>query len=206
MALPTNDTFTEASATNLQDHTSDSGHSWTASERNMDVGAGTGFLTATAHTQAALIASPASADYWFEGVGRTVGTTSADRCGVFIRYDGGAQDAAIGYQFRVFGDTGNWRLDYRDGTSTETLIDSGTIGSFSASTDYTFRVEGIGDQIQVFIDGVGQGANTDSNITGAGNPGLYLRGSARFTSCQSSTPASSGIVPQVMHHRRMQQQ
>lgn len=189
MAVIKTDTFTESSDTALESHTSDSGGGWTGGNTtNFDVIAATdelandsGSFKLTGGDEA-----PGSADYWCSVNGKTVGTGSANRFASMIRYDGDVWASASFYMTYI-GGNGTWFM-FKNVEGSLTQLDTGTISGFSASTYYDIETRGEGNQIESYIESVGQGAVTDSDVSAAGNVGIYMRTtSPLITSLNSET-------------------
>lgn len=178
MALPANDTFTEADDIGLAEHTSDSGHSWSGADlANLAIEAATDELFVDGNTSAALAASPVNPDYYVEVVGKTGATATTDRLGCWARF----VEGSAGYLARVYGD-GTWSFE----TLVGALLGSGSIGGFSASTYYTLRITVSGTNVRFSINGAELVNTTNAAYAGAGNPGVYLRGEGRATSIAAS--------------------
>lgn len=201
--LPLTDTFTEASDTELENHTPEAG-AWDNLDRAMRVFATGDYVAQEAAGQNAHGAnvSPSTADYYAEIVAQTNGTASSDRVEVMLRYDGGVSGAQTGYGARLQGDTGAISL-YEWSAGSSTLLGSAyTIPSFSATTDYTIRLTANGPTISVDVGGVEQISETDSTHTTAGNPGIYIRGNGRITSMSAVALGGGGsAVPIIMQHQ-----
>lgn len=196
MAVIKTDTFTEASDTPLESHTSDSGGGWGGVDTaNFDVIAADDEVQSdnTGNKLASGNENPSTADYWCEVNGKTVATANADRFGSVVRCATGAN----GYTFAVFGN-GIWHLN-KVVSGTFTSLGTNTIGGFGAATYYNAKTEAQGSTIKGYLDSSEVVSVTDTDITAAGNVGLYERQlSARITSLTSEDfAAGGGFIPKI---------
>lgn len=204
MARIVYDTLTEGSNTNLNAHTPEVGGAWTYGMGTWTVLEATDVLSLSSGQQFAYnAATPPSADYWVEVTGRTVATGATDRFGVLVRGDGGDYAAAGTdcYYAYITGTGLLVMLEQTNGSVAAPASYSGdyTISGFSASTDYTLRLEAIGSTITAYLDGVSRATASDSTISAAGQAGVYLRNSSAYiTSIDSDDLVVAGGGTPVM--------
>lgn len=230
-----NDTFTEASDTGLESHTSDSGGGWQSSEcNNIEVFSATDNISVdigTGVTGCIGDEGPSETDYVCEATCTTGGTSSADRCGISVRAQDGASfsSSASSYYFiRVGGDASDqlWNFFRVDSGTPSTVGLSGTTSGTLSGTDtddllkLRITVTGIGATVTLVveedtdIDGGGFGGFaalttiTDTNvnrITTAGNPGVYMR-NANVTLDDFFCEDLTGVVPIIVTQQRRRKQ
>ena len=193
MAIIKTDTFTEASDTALESHTSDSGGGWSGfNTTSFDVvGADDEVkVDALSDLYAAGTETPSSADYWCNVNCRTVATTIR-RIGSCVRVSTGTTDVNC-YALVVTGSDGSWRLR-KILSAAITQIAGGTISGFNAATWYDLKVQAQGTTIKGFIDGSEVASVTDSDISAVGKVGIFGRGTEpRITSLTSEDFAGGG--------------
>lgn len=206
MALPVQDTFTEASDTALESHSPETSHSWSGAETTAwDVTASTDVAQrdGTNNQLAALAVGGSDADYLVEGTFATGGSGGDDRFGLYGRYNGASFGSQSGYfGGKGTGADGSWALSRLDAGSFNTL-GSGSISGFSASTEYKFGVHMNGNQISLYIDDVEEVAPvTDSTYSAVGSIGMFGRGTNMWcTLIEAESLAAGGgtILPHMMH-------
>lgn len=191
------DTFTEGSNTNLNAHTPEVGGAWSYAMGTWTVVGATDIVQLSSGQEFAWNAAvPPGADYYAEVTGRTGATNATDRFGVAIRGDGGGYAAAGTdcYYAYIRGDGVLSVLEQTNGVIAAPSGYSGdyTITGFSASTDYTLRLEVSGSTITAYIDGVSRATASDSTISAAGRIGIYLRNSSAYI---TSINSDDGVVP-----------
>lgn len=171
------DTFTEGSDTALESHTPDLGNGWTGPDvAKFDVIAAVDEIDVDDNSTGYFAVkndAPASADYCVEVVGRTNSLTSGKKFAALFRMD----TSKNGYGGTVSGSGGTggiWEFN-RYATGSDTLLSSGTIAGFSSSTYYTITIQGVGDQISYYLDGVLKATVTDATYSAAQLPGVYIR-------------------------------
>lgn len=194
------DTFTEGSNTNLNAHTPEVGGAWSYAMGTWTVVGATDVVQLSSGQEFAWnSASPPGANYYVEAVGRTVATNATDRFGVAIG-DGGGY-AAVGtdcYYLYVTGAGSLVMLEQANGSIAAPSSYSGdyTIPGFSASTDYTIRLDRNGSTLTGYLDGVARVTATDSTFSANGQAGIYLRNSSAYiTSLSADDGVSSLTLP-----------
>ena len=212
MAIKT-DTFTEASDTALESHTSDSGGGWSGADTTaFDVIAATdevkrdfaGVAKAASGDEA-----PTSADYYVTVNGKTVddGNFVVDGFGPAVRI----ADASNFYYVQVLRGTstaseGRLRL-YKNVATVHTQIGSDyNITSFAGSTYYDVKLQIEGTSLEVWLDGTSRiGPETDSALSAAGEVGFAIRNNdPLITSLDSDYLAAGVSIPVIMNHLRQQ--
>jgi len=198
-----NDTFVEASDTELSLHTSDSGHTWTDRDGGADLTINAATDVLYANTTAAvngyhISAVPASADYSVQATFKVPSTnnttpliTGRNATGAKTMY--GANLASSIWYLR------KWVA------GTHTLM-----GQYSGDNPLTAKVgrlEMTGDQISVYVDEVLRiGLITDTGITDAGRGGaasLYSDNAAtRYIDDWSTIEGATGFIPFPLSERR----
>lgn len=178
MALPVEDTFTEATDTTLDNHTSDSGHSWGSGSdgaANYDVLSATGTIESTSGSPdcATCQASPSSADYTTEVTGQVVSSSNGRYFGIIARWDGGSVGGGTGYVLRLNEDA-DFQL-YEVTTGTFSLLEQVSISGFSVSTTYKLTLDISGSTLTASVDDTEEISQTDSTTSSAGNPGVITR-------------------------------
>lgn len=176
-SAPFVDTFTEADATNLSAHTSDSGHTWAAASGTMLIEDGTGvYCTVPSSTYRSSYA-PASADQYAEaswtrqtavaGVSnwlllRSTGTTTF--------YQGGWQQAGAS--------GAGWYIGKTVAGTFTAISGAFSADSFPAASSRVVRFEVAGTTLKLIVDGVEVISTTDASIAAAGVVGLRKGGTA----------------------------
>jgi len=167
------DTFTDSDSTELQSHTTDSGHSW--SEINADViitsneGVGN---TGASHELYYVNHTMSSADYYAEV---TVDGSGGTECSIGIRSDGAAEASHTAYFVTWFPDISQARL-YKTVSGTPDQLGSSLT---SVTGPVTLKVQASGTTITGWADDTQIASETDSDISAAGFVviGAGLRGS-----------------------------
>jgi hypothetical protein len=176
------DTFTDTDGTLLQNHTSDSGHSWSRvvgsvnfEIRNNRVQT----LTSPSKVRNVYVvsATPPSTNYYVQAVvGGTDNSSSGDIVGVVARKQAGA-DTYYALQL-VGGADGSRFLElakYVSGTKTQLSTYS---FDWSTNTNYTLKLVVDGNSLTGYLDGVQRVSATDSSITSAGQAGIVASNSS----------------------------
>ena len=167
------DNFAGTFGTNLETYNASwskqNGHTATA-----QIGQNNASVITTAVTYAAYQynATPASADYsvFADVTQENSGTTGI--AGPTGRMAAAADTFYAFLQLQVFaGGTDEARL-YKWVAGSQTQVGSGVTSNLSNSTPKQFELRMSGTTIKGFIDGVEQISSTDSDISGAGKPGL----------------------------------
>ena len=174
------DTFTDTAAVLVENHTGETGASWTKH------GFGTG-TAAISDANRARCTSAGASLFYASGIPtdadyrvlmtltcKSAATGIAGICGRV------ATGANTWYQVRHVNGTG-WRLS-KIVTGTETVLVSGGSASLSAGVDYEAELRMTGSTISIWIDGVQIGSDvTDSDITAAGRVGIRFATSSTDT-------------------------
>jgi hypothetical protein len=169
------DTFTEAEITPLEDHVSDSGGGWKGgSTASISVDASGEAYAEGALTYAGIgDENPASANQQCTVVGRV---NIEQGFGAIVR--GGSDDSGYRGYIQSLGDC----ILAKYGPPF-IILDTVPIPGFALLAYYAVTVQAIDNTIKVFVDDVELISVEDSDITAAGNIGIYLRqDDARITS------------------------
>lgn len=173
------DTFTDTNGILLQNHTSNSGHTWSKIAGDTDITIQTNEARLRSDTSSVddalyvINATPPSADYYVQAVCRHGDPTSSNALvGVVARCD---ETGANRYQAYLFGGSaGNRGLRL-----VKSVAGSGTtLGTYlfdwAGNTNYTIKLECRGSTIRVFLDGVERINVTDTSISSANKGGIRL--------------------------------
>lgn len=169
------DTFTEASATNLEAHTPDIGGAWTKiAGTTTQVGAGTGYLTEVADDQP-----------YYENATVSAGANDPIKC-LFRLNDVSRGIASIGLRYAAPGSVvkgyrfdvrpGNWYFVKLDGSGGETILNSGT-HTLATATNHTSEVVPTGTSFDCKINGTSVTGSpfADTSYNGTGKNQIMLR-------------------------------
>lgn len=178
MATFVSDTFTDVAGTLLQNHTGETGATWTkhatqtpadgmisdANRLRSTDGASFGYYYASG--------VPANAEYDVESLLRYLSDTNSTN-GVAGRIATGASTAYFA-RYNQSGTTARWEL-YKQVSGTFTLLGSYN-QTLSAGVDYALKLESRAAAKKVYIDGVERISSADDVITAAGKAGVWLQG------------------------------
>jgi hypothetical protein len=172
VVMPPLDTFTGMAGTNLTDHTSDSGHTWTAKGASSVVeldGSGNAVASNEPGSTGAIYFiswTPPSADYYVQ-----LTATSTDKSLQVICRGTGTTGLVNGY-LGGYNHTATqlWVRRYLSSSAT-------TIGTFSTtiSANDEIRLTCTGDNIELSLNGDPKITATNSDVTAAGSAGLGIR-------------------------------
>jgi hypothetical protein len=215
MGWPLSDTFTEASNTELRNHTSDSGDSWVEQNSGWGGGPADPVVVATGdyvhQTNAGSIrvdimdtAAP-SADYEAEADITVVLVTGADT-GVGVRWTSSASGVRTGYIAALTASDANeinlqrWNAGAKDDT-----LGNYSIPGFTTTT-YNLRLsvqdEGSDVRLIVYVDDsevINYLDNSASKITAAGYAGIMLRGNDTQITLDNFEAREIGTDPLVLY-------
>jgi len=193
MANFLNDTFTEASATNVTSHTPESGGAWSLQSGFASpvpvIGAGTGRMAFDSAAYAVIgkvSATPPSADYTVTATGKI--QASANLVGAVARLAATGLTCIAGW----VGNNGKAEIQRYGGAGTTTLFT--TAYAVSLNTDYTVELEVSGTTLTLRVNGVTVGTATDASITAAGNAGFIGIGQVSYDSITAGVAASDVIT------------
>jgi len=171
------DTFTVGVDTPLEDHVSESGHTWTQEDRGFDVETASGFLRLDSDTDncAYLNMTPPSPDYIVNAVIKYSSGSPGYAASIMCRYDGAPYASRNGYEARVFSDEATWAL-YEVSNGSETLLGKGNIGEGNGTNSWSMILECKGSEITLKASDNGIVFTTiDTTHTAAGYAGICLQ-------------------------------
>lgn len=160
------DSFTEASDTNLENHTGETGASWTKAPSETDtlvVDSGSNILTGSGLYYAS--GTPAGAEYDVEATIFT-GATGVRGTEIYAR---GSDSAETYYRARHAGHDDEFQLDK---CVNGTLTSLGTWTLVADNSEHTLKLEVRDATKKVYVDGVERISSTDNDITDAGLVGV----------------------------------
>ena len=179
MATIKTDKFTESDSSSLEDHTSNTGLTWSGAdttsfeiqgnEAKLESGAGTGNKIALGTE------TPANFNYFVSAKGRTITTDAGDRFGAVVR----GVDVNNYYIARVGGGGELELVSVKPGTIA--VLNSYTISSFDKDTYYTIKLSIIGTKITVYLDSTSVIDNSDEAVLSVGKVGIYLSMDSAYT-------------------------
>lgn len=157
--------------TTLETRTPNLGDAWGSGFQNSDFTITGGALSdETLARRCGNPTVPASADYTVVVRCRTGGSTSGDHCGVVMRLSADNNN----YYLIVQQGGGNW-FGTASVAGVEDDFASGTTPSFSASTDYDFKLIASGTNLKGYRDSTQLFDVTLTSVAAAGSPGVVMR-------------------------------
>lgn len=173
-----NDTFTDTNAVLLENHTGETGATWT---KHGSFASGSFTVQTNRIYQSAnpslyyASGTPSLANYYIESVVRIVSTAACDLFVCCGRINTGANTKYyISYNTLADGVSPGIKLR-KTVNGTDTALGTGFYvqpGGFNVGQDYTFKLDMNGSTIDAYIDGVLVLTATDSSITATGRAGV----------------------------------
>ena len=167
------DTLVEASDTNLQAHTPNTGGAWKkiGGFWNARVTGGAGYAETYNYdgdqARYASDTTPLSADWGIRASHKFIGTPGYDPfLTLYCRDDMRSAATAewyTSYEFKV-SKSGAWTLGWRDGSNVYTSISTGSVSALG-NTDHKFELDAVGTTITAKIDGSTVYTGTDTNVS-----------------------------------------
>lgn len=173
------DTFTEASNTALTSHVGETGATWSlgsGQSANATIDAASDRLYFTGSTNYYSSGTPASADYYVEGLFYVASNNVATQVlGITGRHQTGA-NSHYGIRWNV--DLHLWQLFKRVAGTFTALATYDPGGALTNGATHTVRLTMTGSTIKMHIDGVERASVTDTAISTAGRAGVAGGGAA----------------------------
>lgn len=172
-----NDTFTGTDGTLIQNHTGETGATWTKETGANDATIINNRFVSYVNDWTLYHPSgiPASANYSVEADLYAASVTPGFSGGVICRGDGSANNF---YRARYSTDTGSWELSKY--TSGNTILGQ-YFATLTVGNTYNVKLSCSGSTITMYIDGVQRAQVTDTSITSKGFPGVFGSGGSVST-------------------------
>jgi hypothetical protein len=196
------DTFSDTAGTLLQNHTSNSGHSWSrvVGTVNFEIQSNrVQTLTSPSKVRNVYVvsATPPSTNYYVQAVvGGADNSSSGDIVGVVARKQAGADTY---YALQLVGGADGSRLlelaKYVSGTKTQLSTYS---FNWLTNTNYTLKLVVDGNSLVGYLDGIQRVSATDSSITSAGQAGIVASNSTTSGNYRYFDDFEASLLPQTL--------